>query len=257
MLPPTPNPWIECFQPNSKATLRIFCFPHVGGGAALYRLWSQGLPHFVEVCPVELPGRGRRFGEEPLKNLGSLVSELAEALLPSLDRPFCFFGHSMGALIGFELTRHLRRSGGPMPSLLIVSAFGAPKLGRRPERPLHRLSEGEFLEELRRLKGTPPEVLNHTELMRLFIPLLRADLELVETYSYQAEARLEVPILALAGDRDEEVSLSAMEGWVAETLSGFRLEIVPGDHFFLQSARALILKTISREIFQLIQPSRR
>ncbi len=175
--------WLRSPKPNPQASLRLFCFPYVGGGALIFRTWPNSLPATAEVCPVELPGRGTRLKETPFTRLLPLVQALAQALLPHLDKPFAFFGHSMGALISFELTRQLRRLYGLVPLHLFVSAHRAPQLPD-PDPPIHTLPEAEFMEELRCLNGTPKEVLEQPELMELMLPILRADFALCETYIY-------------------------------------------------------------------------
>lgn len=177
--------WLTCSSPNHQAILRLLCFPYAGGGANIFRTWQDNLPTTVEVCPVQLPGRERRLLEPPFTDLRFLVEAAARALLLYLDRPFAFFGHSMGATISFELARHLRQEKNVKPVHLFVSGRRAPQL---PERhaSTYDLPGAEFLEELRRLKGTPKEVLEHPELMELMLPLLRADFELIQTYQYSA-----------------------------------------------------------------------
>jgi medium-chain acyl-[acyl-carrier-protein] hydrolase len=240
--------WIESFQPNPQASLRLFCFPYAGGAAALYRLWPRALPSFVEVCAVELPGRGRRFGEPLFKSLDALLPALAEGILPFLDKPFAFFGHSMGGLIAFELTRFLRRKKNLQPERLFISAYGAPQNSSLRQNLVHRLSDDEFLKELKRLKGTPREVLEHAELIQLFLPTIRADLELLETYVYIEAFSLEIPIFAFGGLEDPEVSREALDAWRHQTRSSFSLQMLPGDHFFLNTMREELLGVISREM---------
>src|SRR5215213_1931004 len=117
----TATPWFMSQRPNPRARLRLFCFPYAGGGAAIYRLWPQNLPSEVEVCGAHLPGRGTRLREQPFTGLDALVDAAAEAIAPSLDKPFALFGHSMGAMISFELARRLCDQGRPQPTHLFVS----------------------------------------------------------------------------------------------------------------------------------------
>src|ERR1700674_5350722 len=187
--------WFPFRKPDPDARLRLFCFPYAGAGALIFRSWSDALPSDVEVCPIQLPGRGTRLMERPFTQLTPLVEVLARALAPLLDMPFAFFGHSLGALVSFELALRIRREYGRHPVRLLVSAARAPQFPHRRS-PIHALPEKEFLAELRRLNGTPGELLDHQELMEIMLPLLRADFAVYETYSYSNETPLNCPISA-------------------------------------------------------------
>jgi medium-chain acyl-[acyl-carrier-protein] hydrolase len=241
----TTSPWLTCS--NRQASLRLFCFPYAGGGANIFRTWQDNLPPTVEVCPVQLPGREKRLLEPPFTNLRLLVEAARRALLPYLDRPFAFFGHSMGATISFELARSLYQEQNLNPVHLFVSGRRAPQL---PETHAltYDLPQKEFLEELRRLKGTPAEILEHPELMELMLPLLRADFELVQTYHYLAGPPQRCPITAFGGLHDEEVSRADLEAWREQTTTAFSLHMLPGDHFFLHTAQPPLLKTLALEL---------
>jgi medium-chain acyl-[acyl-carrier-protein] hydrolase len=175
-----------------------------------------------------------------------LVEALAAAL-PLAGVPFAFFGHSMGALIAFELARELARRGRPGPLHLFVSGRRAPQVPDREE-PLHRLPDPEFVVRLRELNGTPEEVLANGELMQLLLPLLRADFAVHETYEYRPGEPLAVPISALGGIADPEVRRDDLEAWRPETRGAFRLRMLPGDHFFLLSARRLVTEAVARDL---------
>jgi medium-chain acyl-[acyl-carrier-protein] hydrolase len=239
--------WIACRKPRPQARLRLFCFPYAGGGAVIFRTWADGLPVDVEVCPVQLPGRGTRLMEPPFTQLSPLIQALAQALLPLLDKPFAFFGHSLGALVSFELARQLRGQYGVQPVRLFVSASRAPQLPHRGL-PIHTLSEGDFLAELRHLNGTPREVLDHEELMQIALPVLRADFAVYETYVYATEPPLNHPISAFGGLRDRTVSQSDLEAWREQTSGSFSLQMFPGDHFFLNTTQPLLLRVLSQEL---------
>jgi medium-chain acyl-[acyl-carrier-protein] hydrolase len=241
--------WFGSFKPNPKAQLRLFCFPYAGGGASVYRSWEQQLPSLVEVRAVQLPGRENRMGERPFTRVEPLVEALAEALLPFLDLPFAFFGHSMGAVVAFELARKLRTAVNLEPRHLFVSGRIAPHIVR-VEPPNYNLPDPELIEELRRLDGTPEEALEHPELMGLMLPLLRADFELVQTYSYADGAPLGCSVTAFGGLKDKEVSREELAGWREHTAGDFSLRMFEGGHFFLHAARSQILAAVSAELLE-------
>jgi len=247
MLMPEANLWVGRVPLNPQARLRLFCFPYAGAGASIFRAWSDDLPPEIEICPIQLPGREDRLGESPLTRLSPLIQTLAPLLRPYLDIPFALFGHSLGALISFELARELRRRNWPCPVHLFVSASRAPQIPDL-DLPLHRLPEPQFTESLRRLNGTPKEVLQNPELMQLFLPALRSDLAILETYFYATEERLECPISAFGGMEDSKVSHEQLDAWRDQTHGDFTLRMFPGDHFFWHSNRKPLLQAIAQEI---------
>jgi medium-chain acyl-[acyl-carrier-protein] hydrolase len=239
--------WFAPQQPNPQASLRMFCFPYAGGTSSIFNGWPRQLPSCVEVCPVHLAGRESRFRERPFTRVVPLVESMAQAILPLLDKPFAFFGHSMGALLGFELIRYLQKEHRPTPFCFFASGRSAPQLQLKV--PLHhRLPEPQLIEELRRMNATPKEVLEHAELMRLVIPSIRADFELCETYSYLHQPPLNSAITAFGGGRDRHVKPHHLEGWRQQTSSFFSHYIFPGDHFFLHSSEGQVLDRLGREL---------
>jgi medium-chain acyl-[acyl-carrier-protein] hydrolase len=239
--------WIAFRKPNPQARLRLFCFPYAGTGAALFRTWPDGLPAYIEVCPIQFPGRGTRLTDAPFTQLSLLVQALAQVLRPLLRKPFAFFGHSLGALVGFELARELRRRFGVQPVRLFVSAAHAPQIPPR-HRPIHALPDVEFLEELRRLNGTPGELLEHAELMQIMLPILRADFAVYETYAYSPEPPLTCCISGLGGLQDHRVSRDDLDGWREQTSVSFSLRTFPGGHFFLNTAQRMLLQVLAQEL---------
>ena len=235
MISPKPSPYAEP---------RLFCFPYAGGSASVYGKWPGLASRRMHVRGVELPGRGVRLGEEPFVSLPPLIRCLADQLEPLLDRPFAFFGHSMGGLVAFELARTLRERGCPSPRHLFISAAAAPGTPQS-RRSLHDSSDEEVLEELRDLGGTPQELLDDKELMAMAVPTLRADYSVLGNYEYRESAPLDVPITVFGGRSDEIAPPADLRGWQSHTDAGYRIKLFPGDHFFLHSAAVEILKTVA------------
>jgi medium-chain acyl-[acyl-carrier-protein] hydrolase len=243
--------WITRSRSRPLARLRLFCFPYAGGGASIFRSWAERLPDAVEVCPVQLPGREGRLGEAPFTRLAPLIQTLALVLQPYLDMPFAFFGHSMGALVSFELARLLQKQASQSPQYLLVSAYGAPQLpGTAPS--IYHLPDAAFLEEIRRLEGTPEQILQNPELMQLLMPTLRADFELCGTYNYMHGEPLDCPISAFGGIQDAAISRKELEAWRAQTRRAFQLRMFFGNHFFIHSAQQSLLQAITQDLSQLL-----
>lgn len=246
--------WITCPQPNPQAKMRLFCFPYAGGSAQLYHRWAAKLPPILEVFPIQLPGRGNRLKEPAFQQLMPLVKAISTAILPYLNRPFCFFGYSMGAMIGFELTRLLRAQYALQPQHLFVAGRTAPQI-KNTEPHTYHLPETEFLDSLHDLNGTPKELLANAELMQLMIPLLRADFEVCQTYEYVPGPPLDCPLSVYGGTQDDHVSLDAYEAWEQQTTGPFKLTMYEGDHFFIHSHQDQLLQALSGELDQVISKS--
>ena len=248
MSQPAPkNPWIAFARRVAAPRLRLFCFPYAGGSAGVYRTWGERLPAEIELLPVELPGRASRFREPLLRSMPAVVAAVAAGIAPLFDRPFVFFGHSMGASIAFELARLLRDRGEPQPLHLFLSGRRAPQVPDDDE-PMHALPDAEFMERLRKLNGTPEEALQHPELMQMMQPLLRADFEVIETYEPGALSPLTCPITVLGGIGDVDVSREALEGWREHTSGPFLVRMFPGDHFYLNHERGKLLEALARDL---------
>lgn len=232
-------------EADSDARLQLFCFPYAGGGAWVFRPWARQLAG-VEVCAIELPGRGTRVREPPLTTLATVVSRIAQALAAAAEKPFAFFGHSMGALIAFEVARQLRRESSAEPVHLFVSGREAPHVAQ-PNGPYHQLPHDELMQVLRSLNGTPMDVLANPELMQLLLPVLRADLEMVETYAYSDAAPLKCAITAFGGTRDSTVRPEKLAAWRDQTNASFTVHMIEGDHFFLHDVSTPLLRLLSEE----------
>lgn len=226
----------------------LFCFPHAGGSAAVFRSWPKALTA-VDVRAVQLPGRGGRLGDRPFARVRELAVAACDGLAAHLDdEPFALFGHSFGALVAFELARELRRRGGPAPVHLFVSARRGPRLPD-PAPPMHGLPDARLLAEVRtRYGGIPEAVLQEPELLALLLPALRADLEALETYHYEPEAPLAVPISAFGAFDDPWATLEELEAWRDETLATFTVTRFPGGHFYYAEAEVPLLKELGAQL---------
>jgi medium-chain acyl-[acyl-carrier-protein] hydrolase len=245
--------WVKRSKPNPQARLGLFCFPHAGVGASIFRAWADHLPCEVEVCAVQLPGREDRLAETPFARMPQLIEPLARALGPCLqENPYAFFGHSMGAFVSFELARYLRKYHQTGPLRLFVAAQRAPQLPDL-EPPVYALPDKEFIEELRRLNGTLVEILQNADVMEIALPLLRADFALVETYQYTAGDPLLCPISAFGGLNDEKVSRDKLDAWREQTRASFGLRMFPGNHFFFNRSQAELLQTVSYELMSFLR----
>jgi medium-chain acyl-[acyl-carrier-protein] hydrolase len=245
------NGWAVYPSRSPNARLRLFCFPYAGGGATIFSPWARALPPDVEVVAVQPPGREARITEKPYGDLAELVAAMHPQLLPHFDLPFAFYGHSNGGLMAYELARTLRRTGGPMPRHLFIGGRPAPQLPADEEQ-IHALPHDEFIAALRRFAGTPEEILQHAEIMELIEPVLRADFSLGETYRWIPEPPLDLPISAYGGQRDEEVAPDEVEAWREQTSGEFRFRMFPGDHFFINGDRALVLQEMTTELRPLL-----
>ena len=230
--------------PPRPGQTRLVCFPYAGGGAAAFHPWGRVAPKALDLCTVLLPGREARLVEEPVERLVPLVETLATVLAPLLVPPFALYGHSLGAVLAYELAREIGRRGGPSPRALIVSGRNAPHLpDRRPQ--LHRLPRREFVDEIvRRYKGIPEGILGEPELLDLLLPALRGDVAMIETYLHSQGEPLAIPVHVFGGLSDPSTTDEGLEAWRSLTSGPFTLRKLPGDHFFLHSARADLLSAI-------------
>lgn len=240
------GPWTMVGERRPDAAVRLLCFPYAGAGAAAFRDWHRGLPGDIELVAVQLPGRENRYGEPRLRRLADLMAPLRQMVCQLDDKPFFFFGHSMGALIAFELARALQRAGAPQPFHVLVSGMRAPQLVRRDEQ-LYLMQDDELLAKIAGYNGTPKELMDDRELMRFFLPQLRDDFAIVETYEYEHEhgARLACPLTALGGTRDPNVAPAELAAWRGHTGGTFRHRLFEGDHFFLHPCKQAVLALLA------------
>ncbi|MEO7019921.1 MAG: alpha/beta fold hydrolase [Ktedonobacteraceae bacterium] len=242
----SPDGWVVRYRQNAQAHLRLFCFSYAGGGASVFRSWADALPPEIEVCCIQLPGHEYRLTETASTRLAPLIQTLADAIYPYLDRPFAFYGHSMGALVSFELARQLRRTHDRHPVRLCLAAYRAPQLPN-PNIKIYSLPS-EVFKVILRADGIPERILQSEELMQAMLPTLRADFELCETYTYTEESPLECPLSIFGGQDDVRISAADLEAWRLHSSATSRLLLLPGSHFFLHSAQDLLLAAISQDL---------
>jgi surfactin synthase thioesterase subunit/glycosyltransferase involved in cell wall biosynthesis len=232
--------WFPTLDANSRGYLRLFCFPHAGGGVLTYRKWIGALPG-VEVIPVLLPGREMRLAELPFESMRDLVQAITPAIRPLLDTPYAFFGHSMGSGIAFELVRSLRNHGAPLPQILIVSSARAPQ-DRTEASQKKEPSDTELIEELADLGDLTKEALE------LAFPILRADARLYRNYVYQPGPPLAIPIAVYGGASDPSITPEQLDRWREQTTGSFIRREFEGGHFYLKSNPDAVLIALRRDL---------
>lgn len=241
------NEWIAIPRPAISPRVRLLCFPHGGGNAHTFYPWSGILPKDVEVCAVQLPGRGLRLHEAPPTGIEQVIEPLWEALQPLRDTPIAFFGHSLGASVAFEFAHLLQSRNVPLVHLF-VSGASAPQLPSR-EAPICHLPDREFIAEVRqRYEGLPEKILRDDEMVAMFLPALRADFAMAETYRNDDGPLLKYPISALGGHQDGGVTVYELAAWRERTGGAFGLRMFPGGHFFVDSARESVLRYVLEDL---------
>jgi surfactin synthase thioesterase subunit len=237
-------------NPNTRTEMRLFCFPYAGGGASVFRSWGNLLAPSIESYAVQLPGRETRIAEAPYECVSEVAAKLAPLIERRLDKPFAFFGHSLGAFVCFELARFLRTTGLPLPCHLFVAGQRAPHLPD-PDPPIHHLSDPDFIDEIqRRYDGISTDVVNSPELMQLLMISLRADFKMTETYRYRNERPLDCPITVLGGHQDDSTTSDHLAGWALHTFGHCDVRMFSGDHFFIEHDRAAVVQTISQIVHE-------
>jgi medium-chain acyl-[acyl-carrier-protein] hydrolase len=218
--------------------LLLFCVPYAGASASVYRDWVLQAPEFLQVCPVELPGKGRLIREPFANSLDTLARAISEEVSAYADRPYAIFGHSMGALLTYEVAVQLESAGQPHPFKIFLSG-ALPPFSARKKRMVSDLPNAPFLDHLGELQGTPDAVLNNQELMQFFLPVLRSDFRLCEEYVMCEPRLLRGPVTALSGEQDEKTPEADMLLWKRATRGAFESRRYPGDHFFFTNPNVM------------------
>ncbi|MFG2638561.1 thioesterase II family protein [Streptomyces sp. NPDC048362] len=240
---PLDSLWCRTFEPAPRADRRLVCFPHAGGSASYFRPVATALSPRVEVIAVQYPGRQDRRLEPPVDDIGLLADQIADALAPCAE-PLHLFGHSMGALVAFEVALRLQRAG-RTPVQLFVSGRTAPT---GPARVPLDPGDAELIADVRRLNGTEAGLLEDDELLEMILPAIRNDYRAVARYRGDAAAMLSCPITAMLGDADPRAGVEETEGWKAHTSGGFDLQVFSGGHFYLSDRPAEVLDLLRRRL---------
>jgi surfactin synthase thioesterase subunit len=223
--------WCRRYRPASNATARLVCLPHAGGSAPFFLPVAAALSPGVDVVAIQYPGRQDRRGERPLADMGALADSIYAVLRGEPKLPLTVFGHSLGAIVGFEVIRRLEAAG-QYPARLFASGRRAPSTFRESET-VHLRDDDGILAEVRRLNGTASAVLSDDELMRAALPALRADYRIAETYRCAPSDTVRCPVTVLTGDSDPKTTLDEAKGWGQHTTATLDLRVFPGGHFFL------------------------
>jgi medium-chain acyl-[acyl-carrier-protein] hydrolase len=239
------TPWIRRPYVRPDAHIRLFCFPHAGGTTDIFSGWAELLGDHVEVALVQLPGRGQRFREPTITDMKLLIDSLKQAILPYDDMPFAFFGHSMGALVAFELSRSLKEHPQQIKHLFL-SACPAPQ--RLPRSQVHKLADAVLIDYLITMGGTPAEILDDHELIKVILPVVRSDFQLVENYQFTNQSPLQIPLSLCMGESDPKTNIEDISLWGGLFSAGYNTRIFPGSHFYIRSQAINLAAWISANL---------
>ncbi|GAA4241863.1 alpha/beta fold hydrolase [Actinomadura meridiana] len=237
--------WFRCADPRPGAPTRLVCLPHAGGSAVFYRTWAKEISPAVEVHAVQYPGRADRMGDALVTDAGSLAHQIVDAMAPLVDRPVALFGHSMGAVLAYEVAR-LLQARGDAPVHLFASGARPPH--DRGDDRVHERDDDGVVAELTKLGGTDADALRDPELRELVLPYVRNDFALIETYAHRDGTRLDVPVTTIIGDADPHVNEAQAARWAEVTDGPFALTVLPGGHFYLADRRADVIAEIVRAL---------
>jgi len=238
------SPWFTHYGYSPQGKMRVFAFPYSGAGVSAYHQWAEAFQQQkIDFIGVQAPGRENRLQEAPMQDLSLMVKHLVLTIKPLTDKPFVFFGHSLGALVAFELARALRKYKLPLPAHLFVSAFRSPELPNT-NKALHQLDDEAFIAGIREYDNTPEDVLSNKALMQMLLPMIRADFRMNETYQYQEASPLPIPITVFKGDNDHFSKKEQMSNWQQHTIADFNEITYQGGHFFLNEHKAAMSKEI-------------
>jgi medium-chain acyl-[acyl-carrier-protein] hydrolase len=229
--------------------IKLFCFPYAGGSAVIFNKWKQYLDSAIELVPVELAGRGRRIHEALYKDVSQTIDDVYQIVTKNINGSrYALFGHSMGAMISYQLCQKLREKNYPAPLHVFFSGRNAPHIKRPDEKRYHLLEEEAFKEEVITLGGTPTEFFDHPELLEVFIPLLKNDFKLAETDIHNGEIHpLDCHITVFLG-KEEDLTTEQCDGWKKHTKKLCTVHYFEGGHFFINDETEQIVRLINNTL---------
>jgi medium-chain acyl-[acyl-carrier-protein] hydrolase len=240
---------------TSSTQVRLYCLPHAGGTAAIFRSWRKLLGPDIEICAVEYPGHGSRLGEPLFDTIEQVARSVADAVMANSSMPYALFGHSMGSLVAFEACHLLATRRAAMPRLLIPSGHRAPRTPRSAPL-MHNAPDAEFLAHLRELGATPHEVFSSPDLLELMLPILRADFRACETYRPRDRPRLHIDVAAYGGLGDADASRDELLAWQEETTGECAMRMFPGGHFFVSDCADRVVTMLERDLMEALATER-
>nr|AXL06119.1 thioesterase [uncultured bacterium] len=238
--------WVRRFAPAADGEVRLVCLPHAGGSASFFFPVARALAPAVEVLAVQYPGRQDRRHETAVDNIPDLADRVLDSLRHLDDRPLALFGHSMGAVLGYEVALRMRDAGLPAPAHLFASGRRAPS--RYRDEQVHEMSDDRIVSELKNLSGTDAAMLADPELLEMILPAIRSDYRAVETYRHDPGRTLDCPVTVLTGDSDPKVSVEEARAWAEHTTGPSDLRVLPGGHFFLVDQAGQVLDIVRRKL---------
>lgn len=236
--------WFVTYDKIINPISKVICFHPAGGSASQFRTWPEYLSDKISTVALQLPGREDRFNEEKVTEFSTLIPVLLEAIKPHLYLPYVIVGHSLGALIGFELIRYLQAGGHPLPKFFVVAAKEPPHLHHIPSK-LDIIDDEWLVDRLKSYNAVPGYIFQFEEFKEIFLPYIRSDFLLLNSYTYGIPLKLQMPILALHGNEDQTVSLDKMNSWRELTEDTFQLQSFKGGHFFIKDEEKRVLEYLS------------
>lgn len=239
------NQWVVTPKPLPDAEVKLLCFPYAGGGVSIYHPWHRQLNNHVELNIVQLPGRGTHFSQSPIDDMDTLVAALLPKLSGLLQHNYVVYGHSLGSRVAFELVRQAMAKGFPPPLHFFASGSASPK-AKRSENTIYQLPDEGFIQALKDMNGTPPEILQNRQMMDLFMPTLRADFKLAEDYFCHKSFTIPTDVTVLSG-RDDRVSTEQLQRW-GDFFKSSQIVMCDGDHFFIDSHPQQVLDVVNAKL---------